>query len=179
MRGTSRRCVLRRLPVALVCSGLFGCGFQPIYSRNATGLLGPAQAGLAAIQIGNIPNRPGQLLREALQQRFEREGAGVAHIYDLYIAFGISNEGISVQPDSSVTRNRIVGTASWTLVGQDPARSKLTSGIARSIDGVDVVNEQFFAVDLNTEVAQTRICEAIADQIELQLASYFRKRALG
>jgi LPS-assembly lipoprotein len=98
---------------------------------------------------------------------------GTAHRYDLYVAFGISIEGVSVQQDSSVARNRIVGSASWTLRAQDPTRSTLTTGNARSIDGVDIVNEQFFAADLNTETAQKRVCEALADQITLQLAAYF------
>jgi LPS-assembly lipoprotein len=129
---------------------------------------------LAAIAIANIPNRPGQLLRQALQERFERGGTAPARRYDLYVAYNIGTEGIGIQTDSSVTRDRVIATANWNLLAQNATRSAITSGTARSVDGVDVVNNQFFALDLNIEATQRRLCEAIADQITLQLATYFR-----
>jgi len=153
-----------------------GCGFQPMYLPDGKAGGGPAQEGLSEISVAIIPNRPGQLLRQALQARFERGGAAVARKYDLYVAYGISQQGVGIQPDSSVTRTRIVGNASWNLLAQDATRSSLTSGTARSVDGVDVVNEQFFAADINVEAAQKRVAETIADQITLQLAAYFRRK---
>jgi LPS-assembly lipoprotein len=148
-----------------------GCGFRPVYLPEAH-----AQEALAEIQVAIIPNRAGQLLRQALQARFERGGAAPARRYELYVAYGISSEGIAIEPDSSVTRSRVVANASWNLLAQDATRSALTSGTARSVDGVDVVNEQFFAADINVEAAQKRVAETIADQITLQLAAYFRRQ---
>ena len=173
----SRRRALSGLAGAAPALLLGGCGFRPVYGRAAGGVTGSAQSGLAAIEIANIPDRNGQVLREALEARFEREGPGVAHHYDLLVAYNIGEEGIAIEPDSSVTRNRYIGRASWSLVAKDPPRATLTSGSARSIDGVDVVNEQFFAADLNGDNAQWRISHAIADQITLQLAAYFNNRA--
>jgi len=158
---------------------LSGCGFRPIYAPGAKGVVGAAQTGLAAIQVAIIPDRTGQLLRQALQARFEREGVGTAHRYDLYVAYSIGGEGLGIEPDSSTTRTRLIGTASWTLLAQDPSRTTMTSGSARTVDGVDVVNEQFFALDLNNETAQRRISETIADQITLQIATYFSRRGQG
>jgi LPS-assembly lipoprotein len=147
-----------------------GCGFRPVYLPDAH-----AQEGLAEIQVAIIPNRAGQLLRQALQARFERGGSAPARRYELYVTYGIAAQGIAIQPDSSVTRSRIVASASWNLLAQDATRSALTSGTARSVDGGDVVNEQFFAADINVEAAQKRVAETIADQITLQLAAYFRR----
>jgi LPS-assembly lipoprotein len=159
----------RRALVLGLSAWLSGCGFHPVYQGGA------AQTGLAEITVANIPNRPGQELRQALQARFERSGPGTARRYDLIVAYNLASEGISLQPDSSVTRTRLVGTASWYLVAQDTTRTVTTTGSARSVDGVDVVNNQFFALDLDAESAQRRVAEAIADQITLQLASYFRE----
>ena len=39
------------------------------------------------------------------------------------------------------------------------------------------LDSQIFAADLENEAIQKRLAEALADQITLQLAAYFRKRA--
>jgi LPS-assembly lipoprotein len=171
-----RQCITMMVPVF----ALSGCGFRPIYSQQQGGNAGgPVREALAAIQVAIIPNRTGQVLRQDLQERFEGQGTGIARRYDLYVAYSVGSEGISIQPDSSVTRTRLVGTASWNLLAQDPTRSSVTSGVARSVDGIDVINEQFFAADLDVEAAQRRISAAIADQITLQIAAYFRRQSNG
>ncbi len=156
---------------------LTGCGFQPVYMPTASGNAGAAQRELAAIEVALLPNRPGQELRQALQERLEMGASGVAHRYELDVSFGISGEGIAILPDSTATRVRLIGTANWTLVAQDPGRTRITNGSAKSVDGFNVISEQYFAADLSNEAVQRRIAEALADQITLQLASFFRKRA--
>jgi LPS-assembly lipoprotein len=156
---------------------LSGCGFQPIYMPTASGSAGVAQRELAAIQVALISGRPGQLLRQALQDRLELGASGVAHRYDLTVGFGVSGEGIAVLQDTSPTRVRLIGNASWTLVAQDPGRTTLSSGSARTMDAVNVISGQYFAADLESETVQRRIAEALADEITIQLAAFFRKRA--
>jgi LPS-assembly lipoprotein len=174
----------RRLLMGGGAVGLGGCGFHPIYAPGASGTIsgttsgtiGGAQQELAAVAVGIIPNRSGQELRQALQSRLERQGLAVARRYDLAVAFGIGGEGIGVEQDSSVTRIRLVGTASWVLTAQDAQRSLLTQGTARQLDGFNVINEQFFAADQASDFATKRIAEALADQITLQLALFFAQR---
>ena len=84
---------------------------------------------------------------------------------------------MAIQPDRSVTRIRLAGAATWTLTAQNVQRSTLTSGSARTIDGYNILDEQIFAADMENEMVQQRIAEAIADQITLQLAAYFNKHA--
>ena len=48
-------------------TSLSGCGFQPVYMPTASGKAGVAQRELAAVHVDLIPYRPGQLLRQALQ----------------------------------------------------------------------------------------------------------------
>ncbi len=57
------------------------------------------------------------------------------------------------------------------------SRRTLTSGSARAVDGYDVINQQFFAGDLENEQVVRRLAEAVADQVMLQLADYFDAHA--
>jgi hypothetical protein len=78
------RGVKRRQALGLVLgASLSGCGFQPVYMPTTSGKAGVAQRELAAIHVAIIPDRPGQVLREALQSRFEGSGSGVAQRYEL------------------------------------------------------------------------------------------------
>jgi LPS-assembly lipoprotein len=167
----------RQLLVWAVGTSLSGCGFRPVYMPTASGSAGVAQRELAAIHVDTIPDRPGQLLRQALQQRFQMSDNDTASQYDLSVSFGISGEGIAVQPNSIPTRIRNIGTANWTLIALDPGRTHLTSGTARAVNGVNLFDTQYFAADLETETVTRQIANQVADQITVQLATYFRKRA--
>jgi LPS-assembly lipoprotein len=162
-----------------VATLLGACGFQPMYASTRTSDEGPAAKGLAEITVGLIPERSGQLLRLALQERFERTGLALAHRYDLAVNFSVAAQPVGYQPDTSITFMRWVGVATYTLIAQDPARTPLTSGTARSVDGMNIFDQELFASTLEGEAVQRRIAEAVADQIALQLAAYFRKPAVA
>jgi LPS-assembly lipoprotein len=167
----------RRLLALAAGTGLSGCGFQPVYMPTASGTAGAAQRELAAIHVALIPDRPGQLLRQALQDRLEMGASGVARRYDLTVSFWIAGEGIAVEQNSTATRLRETGNANWTLIAQDVGRTRLTSGYARALDALNITDTQYFGADLENEALQKRMAGAIADQITMQLAIYFRKRA--
>jgi LPS-assembly lipoprotein len=170
--------LLRRGLLLALLPALAGCGFRPLYggAGAAAGADGPAAQGLAATNVLRIPERTGQILREALQARFQRGGAGLGQRYELSVQFGIGGEGIGIETNNAISRVRLVGTANWTLFAPGTTRRTLTSGTARQIDAYDIVNEQYFASDLNSESVQRRMAEAVADQITLQLAAWFNKQ---
>jgi LPS-assembly lipoprotein len=171
-------CVPRRRVLALAAgAGLSGCGFQPVYMPTASGAAGPAQRELAAVHVAIIPDRPGQLLRQALQDRLEMGSSGVAQRYELTVSYWIAGEGIAIQQNDIATRVRETGNATWTLVAQDVGRTKLTNGFAKALDALNITDSQYFGLDLENESLQKRMAGAIADQIAMQLAMYFRKRA--
>lgn len=168
----------RRKLLTLGSAGLLaGCGFQPVYMSTASGRAGPAQRELAAINVNLIPDRPGQLLRQDLQDQLASDAAGTPHRYDLAVTFVISGEGIGVLPDSTATRLRLIASANWTLTSRDPPSTRITSGAARAMDGFDILDQQYFAADLDTEAVERRLASAVADQIAMQLAVFFRRRA--
>lgn len=177
VRGVSSGFSRRGLLLGAMAGVLCGCGFHPLYQRTSSGQPGTASRELAAVSVDVISDRPGQLLRQALQERLEGAGSGVARRYSLAVDFGISGEGIAIRQDNSVTRIRMIGRAEWTLRAQDIARTVLTRDTARAVDAINIFNEQFFASDLETEAVQKRIAERLADQVVMQLASYFNRRA--
>ena len=151
-----------------------GCGFHPLYETQANGRL-PRQD-LAAIDVELIPDRPGQLLRQALQQRLDH-GEEMPKRFTLSVSFGVAGESLGIQRDTSSTRLRETATATWTLKALDPARTVVTNGTARALDGVNILDQQYFAADLEGETATKRITETVADEITEQIASYFARRS--
>lgn len=166
MSGCSRRGILS-LAAAF---GLTGCGFRPVYAPSDSA--GQGAAALSQVQVALIPERAGQLLRQSLQERFDRAGGLSSRRFDLQVALAISNDQISIQPNNSPTRVRVIATARWVLLAQDAARRTVTSGTARSVDGYNSIDLQYFYNDLTNDSAVHRVTAALADQIALQLATY-------
>lgn len=164
------------LTLGLTGTVLAGCGFRPVYMPTESGKPGVAARELSAIDVAIIPDRPGQLLRQALQERFASD-AGPPHRYGLAAQFYIAGEGVGIQPDNTVTRIRLTGIANWTLTSREPARTVLTTGSARAMDGYNVFSGQYFAATMENEAVQKRLAEAVADQVTLQLATWFRGRS--
>lgn len=169
-----RRAVL--LGAGALGTSLGGCGFRPLYLPEG-GRGSPAANELAAVYVPVIPERTGQLLRQALQRRMEGSGTGIAKKYDLIANFQATGEGVGIQRDTSTTRIRVVGTAPWSLRVLNLEHTVLKAGSARSVDGYNILNQQYFAADLEGEAAYKRLAEALADQIVTQVAVFLRDRA--
>lgn len=166
MPGFSRRGVC-----AVVASfGLAGCGFRPVYAPSD--FAGEGAAGLSHIQVALIPERSGQLLRQDLQERFDRAGGAASRRFDLQVALAINSDQISINPGNSPTRVRVIATARWSLLAQDATRRTVTSGLARSVDGYNNIDLQYFYNDLTNDSVIHRVTAALADQIAVQLAAY-------
>lgn len=156
-------------------AALGGCGFSPMYATASDGSINPQMADLAAITVGAIPDRSGQELREALQAHFQMGGVGIARRYDLSVLYAITEQGIGIQPDTSVTYLRVIGMANWTLRAQDPNHTTLTTGKARAVDGLNYIDQQFFTATLEDEKIHSRIAAKIADEMTEQLVGYFKQ----
>ena len=157
-----------------------GCGFTPLYAPGIGAGLAPSGAGLSAINVTLMGERSGQLLRDALQRRFATNGNGSAKLYNLTVSFAVSNEGISVERgESAPTRNRSAAIAAWSLTSNDAEQRTVTSGRARQLDGYNNLSLQYFYSDLQNEQIQARLVEAVADQITIQLATYFATHPSG
>lgn len=156
---------------AFTLLALSSCGFSPLYGGSAGG---QASAALENVQVQNIPDRQGQLLRQALQQDFYKNGQPVQALYLLSVNYTINQIGEGVQEDSSTTRTRFNAVAQWTLspIGQ-PTKS-LISGNATAMDALNVIDQQYFASNLETQTINEQLANEISGQITTQLASWFR-----
>ncbi len=163
----------RGFVVGVAGLALGGCGFRPLY-LPADGSAS-VQERLSEINVLLLLERSGQLMRQALVTRLERGGGGGARRYDLAVQYALGSEPIAIQRDNSTSRVRLIGTATWTLMGQDAARRTVASGSAREVDAYNVVNQQFFAAELTGNAVQRRIVEALAEQIATQLAVHFSR----
>jgi LPS-assembly lipoprotein len=127
-------------------------------------------AELAKIDVALIPERAGQLLRQALQARLQHSSDTPPPDYQLQAAYAETRDSIGIQPDSSVTRVRMTGRASYTLVALGASSKTCLSGSVHDVDGYDMENEQFFASDLESETVQRRLVSNLADQIVTRIA---------
>ena len=166
----------RRAWTIAAAGSLAGCGFRPLYLPEG-GRGSPASTALAAIYVPPIPERSGQLLRQALQRRFEGAGTGMAKRYELVASFLLTPETIAIQRDNSSTRIRLTGIVTWTLRELNLAHTVVTTGTSRVLDGVNISNQQYFAVDLESDSAARRVAETLADQVSTQLAIYLKQQA--
>ncbi|MGC8476821.1 MAG: LPS assembly lipoprotein LptE [Acetobacteraceae bacterium] len=169
---TRARALATLLPLALA-----GCGFRPVYMASPGGAAGPAARNLARIHVALIPDRPGQLLRQALQQRFHGADDTTPRRYTLHVSYWITGQNEGILPSSVATRVQLIAGATWTLTRHDPAHSLVTSGSAQAMDGVDQFDEQYFASQLDNNAADRHLADAIAGQIATRLAIFFRQRA--
>lgn len=160
--------------LVLVSVTLAGCGFHPVYAPSARSVSGVG-GDLGQIQVALIPDRSGQLLRQALQQRLDRGDASPKR-YELSVGYSIAAEQLGFQIDTSVTRQRLRATGTWTLRALDSG-GVVATGTVRSLDGFDILNQQYFAADIANETALRRLAENVASQITLEVAAFIDRRS--
>jgi LPS-assembly lipoprotein len=147
-----------------------GCGFHPLYAPGGRQL-----AAMQAVYVDIIANRPGQLLRQALQTRLEGADGDVSKRYTLAVQYAESQQVQGFQGDNSITRLRNVGNANWVLFPLGNSGVELAKGTARSVDGFNIIDEQYFYMDLSQEATAGRLADALADQIVTGIGAYFAK----
>ncbi len=150
---------------------LAGCGFTPLYAQSGDESVA---AKLDTVEVENIPERTGQLLRQSLETQLHEAGAPSQQDYALSVSYGIANSQIGEQQDSSFTRNRSTATATWKLspIG-DPAHP-LASGQATTEDAENIIDQQYFASQEEQGTVNQQLANEIAARITQQVAVYFK-----
>ena len=164
---------MKRLALPLVLL-LAGCGFHPLYATE-DGQPSPAFVAMNQIDIGLIPERSGQLLREALEADLQGNSTPGFYRYHLNVQYGISVQAIGIQPDSSNSRVRYFATVNWSLTPEGNYGKPLTTGNAETSDAVNEVDNQLFALTLESDELQHQLARELAAQMTEELAIYFRK----
>lgn len=174
-----RRALLRGA-AGLLALGTAGCGFRPIHGGGAAAGSDPdVAAEMAATRVALIPDRFGQLLRRALQQRLgQGPGGPVGARWELLVGPSLAGEAAGIQSDGAATRVRILATANWTLLRLTP-RETVANGFERTLDAYNIQGVQLFAADASREAMERRLAEQLADEVTLRLAMQFRRLREG
>jgi LPS-assembly lipoprotein len=160
-----------RLPLAALLA-LSGCGFSPLYGAGPDST--PVAQQLDEVAVANIPERTGQMLRESLQDQMEAAGAPTVQHYTLNVAYVIAGQSVGIQADTSATRARVIATARWSLSPIGQPGEQLTTGQATTEDALNVIDEQYFAQDMESTTVDQQLADEIAAQITSQVAVYFK-----
>lgn len=160
-----------KFPAAFALLALSGCGFSPLYG-GARGQA--ANAALETVQVQNIPDRTGQILRQTLQQQLYTGGQPTRELYTLSVSYSIAQTGEGIQADSSTTRTRFNANAAWKLSPIGNPSVTLISGNATAMDALNIIDQQYFASNLETDTVNQQLANEIAGQITVQLSAWFR-----
>jgi len=129
---------------------------------------------LDEVNVANIPERNGQLLRIALETNLQAAGAPVQQLYTLNVSYAVGQADVGVQEDSSATRDRFNAAASWTLTPIGNPGLTLAHGQATAQDALNIIDQQYFASTLETNTVDQQLATEISAQITAQLGAYFK-----
>ena len=169
---------------ALIALGLpllvTGCGFRAMHARGGTQEDAQVTASLAAVKIGLITERQGQLLRRRLEQSLAPNGRGsVPAKYDLRVGvgYGVEIQGYNIY--GAASRVRVTATANWFLFEVGPPIREIARGSERAMDAYDIPATQFFAADAARETMERQLIEELAQYVMERLTIHFRAAAQG
>jgi LPS-assembly lipoprotein len=153
---------------------LGGCGFAPLYGGGEE-----VQASLDEVKVAPIADRPGQQLRQAIEDEMQVAGNPTQQLYLLTVNYGLNQQGIGVQADSATTRVRFIANATWRLSPIGQPGVALASGQASTEDALNVIDQQYFAQTLETNTVDGQVANEIAGQIVQQVSIYFKAHPEG
>ena len=166
-RFPARRRVIAGLAALILPPAIAGCGFRPLYGRHGTDSPTVHEA-LSTVSVGIIPNREGQILRNALISRLNPSGRPRDPRYRLTVGLREDREGIGLTAIDTITRTNLILRADYTLteISGDVAvaRNHVTA-----IAGFEVLADE--VANLSSEIdARRRALTQLADDIRTQLA---------
>ena len=165
----------RRLMLAGALALATGCGFQPLYGERGGG--GPGDE-LAVIEIGLIPDRVGQELRNVLLDRLSPDGVPKRARYLLEVRLTVSKERRGIRKDETATRANLRISAGFVL-RRAADGAVLFRGVSQATTSFNIVTSEFATLSAEA-AAQRRGVRVLGEDIQARLAAYFgRERETG
>lgn len=171
MAGTA----LTRRSGLLLAAGLClaGCGLRPLYGTRGVGASVVDE--LAAVEVGVIPDRSGQVLRNALITRLNPDGRPTAPRYRLQVDLTESEDNATFDAWQGVRRRNLTARARFVL--SDVATGEpVYSDTVTEITSFNVVRDEFTTITGQRD-ARDRALTALGDSIRLRIALFFDRRA--
>ena len=159
--------------IVIIGLTLTACGFQPMYGTASRGN-SSIESVLAQVEIGNIPDREGQFLRNDLIDRFYADGRPVSPKYLLAIEpIHETTRDLDITKSSDATRAQLRLETQMALkdmsTGEIVLKRKLTA-----ISSYNVLTSEF-ATRVSEQNMRENGLKDLARQIELQVGLYFKR----
>jgi len=149
------------------------CGFHPVYGVNKYTPVG-AETKFSQIAIDIIPDREGQYLRNALIDRFHRNGKADKTNYRITIApLQETQRNLDVTIDADTTRAQLsiktTMTLRDTISNKDIVNRELISTASYNVLGSEFTNR------VSEQSTRENVLDDLARQIEMQVGLYFKR----
>lgn len=164
---------MKNLLIIVALLSLAACGFRPVYGVNRDTPVG-VESRLAEIHIANIPDREGQYLRNALIDRFYRDGRPSHASYVLVVSpIQESLADLDITKTSDSTRGQLRLDSNFTLKDSATGQSVLSRNLL-SVTSYNILGSEF-ASRVTEQNARDNALDDLARQIELQISLYFKR----
>lgn len=175
------RFLLQRFPslvlmilLAAGLSGLSSCGFRPLYETQSDGNFSE----LGDVWIDNLPNRDGQILRNALTRLMNPYGPPKHPSYVLKVRLSETTTSHGILQDATASQMQYTITASFDLWPHcaDAGEKPLLTSTSRGVANYNVMVSHPFSTETESSFAREKLLNSIALDIRNQIASYFLLR---
>jgi LPS-assembly lipoprotein len=169
----SRRLALAAAMAAAALT-LSACGFRPLYGDTANRPAVTEQ--LAAVAVGPVPDRAGQIYRNSLERLLAGEGRGNPGRYRLDSAIRITETGLAINEDATASRYNVRVAVTYRLIAPNAGENKtdrlLADGTVTQINGYDQISAPY-ATLVSRQDAIERALQEAAREVHTRLAIYF------
>ena len=148
---------------------LAACGFQPLYEAGGSSAV--MQERLSSVEVGPIPDRLGQVMRNRLTARLNASGTPD---YRVEVALTQSSETFGVRPDTATTQEQLTMVAAVRLIDLDSGEPVLEDSF-RARTSFDLVLSDFATVSQREDSAE-RLALELAERIHRRLALHFAQQ---
>ena len=164
---------MKNLLILISLLTLTACGFHPVYGVNKYTSQGVEEK-LEQINIASIPDREGQYLRNALIDRFYRNGRPDNPRYILVVDnLTTSSTELDITKTADATRGQLKTSAQMILTDSATGKKLLERNL-QSIASYNILSSEF-TNRVSVQNASENTINDIARQIELNIALYFKK----
>ena len=145
---------------AVLASSLAGCKFVPLYGESTAG---DAQF-LKLLKINRIDNRPGQLLRTLLKQKFGQRVPPENPHWQLTIQLTETKRRLAIKKDATTTRRELTVTATFKLQELGKDINGVYEGSVLSVNSFNELGSEY-AILIAENDARERSLGIIANEL--------------
>lgn len=148
-----------------------GCGFRPMMGEQDSGLAMSER--LDQVDIGFVPDRSGQQLRNLLIDRFYRDGRPDSTLYRLEISLSTAAAPMGLQKDALASRGQWDITVSYRLL-HIASGALMFQASSRAMPGFSFSSGQY-ATMVSESGALERGLVQVADDIRSRVAMFLAR----